>query len=36
MLLHENAIYMHDARMFQVEKLDLAACKAYILSLIHI
>ena len=30
MLLHENAIYMHDARMFQVEKLDLAACKAYI------
>lgn len=30
MLLHENAIYLHDARMFQVEKLDLAACKAYI------
>ena len=30
MLLHENAIYMHDARMYQVEKLDLAACKAYI------
>lgn len=30
MLLHENAIYMHDARMFQVEKLDLDACKAYI------
>lgn len=30
MLLHENAIYMHDARMYQVEKLDLNACKAYI------
>ncbi len=30
MLLHENAIYMHDARMYQVEKLDLDACKAYI------
>lgn len=30
MLLHENAIYMHDARMFQVEKLDMDACKAYI------
>ena len=30
MLLHENAIYLHDARMFQVEKLDLTACKAYI------
>lgn len=30
MLLHENAIYMHDARMFQVEKLDLNTCKAYI------
>lgn len=30
MLLHENAIYMHEARMFQVEKLDLAACKAFI------
>lgn len=30
MLLHENAIYLHDARMFQVEKLDLEACKAYI------
>ncbi len=32
MLLHENAIYMHDARMYQVEKLDLDACKAYIRS----
>lgn len=30
MLLHENAIYLHDARMYQVEKLDLDACKAYI------
>ena len=30
MLLHENAIYMHDARMYQVEQLDLDACKAYI------
>jgi len=30
MLLHENAIYMHDARMYQVEKLDLDACKAFI------
>lgn len=30
MLLHENAIYMHDARMYQVEKLDMDACKAYI------
>lgn len=30
MLLHENAIYMHDARMYQVEKLDLDTCKAYI------
>jgi len=32
MLLHENAIYMHDARMYQVEQLDLDACKAYIRS----
>lgn len=30
MLLHENAIYLHDARMYQVEKLDMDACKAYI------
>ena len=30
MLLHENAIYMHDARMYQVEKLDMDTCKAYI------
>ena len=30
MLLHENAIYMHDARMYQVEHLDMDTCKAYI------
>ena len=30
MLLHENAIYLHDARMYQVEKLDLDHCKAFI------
>lgn len=30
MLLHENAIYMHEAKQFQVEKLDYDACKAYI------
>lgn len=30
MLLHENAIYMHEARQYQVEKLDYDACKAYI------
>ncbi len=30
MLLHENAIYMHEARQYQVEKLDFDACKAYI------
>ncbi len=30
MLLHENAIYMHDARMYQVEMLDMDSCKAYI------
>ena len=30
MLLHENAIYMHDTQMYQVEKLDMDACKAYI------
>ena len=29
-LLHENAIYLHDARMYQVEKLDMDSCKAYI------
>ncbi|MEG0741286.1 MAG: DEAD/DEAH box helicase [Clostridia bacterium] len=30
MLLHENAIYMHEARQYQVEKLDYEACKAFI------
>ena len=30
MLLHENAIYMHEGRQFQVEKLDFEACKAFI------
>ncbi len=30
MLLHENAIYMHEARQYQVEKLDYNACKAFI------
>ena len=30
MLLHENAIYMHEARQYQVERLDFDACKAYI------
>ncbi|MCQ2457453.1 MAG: DEAD/DEAH box helicase [Clostridia bacterium] len=30
MLLHENAIYMHEAKLYQVEKLDFDACKAYI------
>ena len=30
MLLHENAIYMHEGRQYQVEKLDFDACKAYI------
>ena len=30
MLLHENAIYMHEAQQYQVEKLDFDACKAYI------
>ena len=30
MLLHENAIYMHEGRQFQVEKLDFDACKAFI------
>ena len=32
MLLHENAIYMHEGRQFQVEKLDFDACKAFIRS----
>ncbi len=30
MLLHENAIYMHEAQQFQVEKLDFDGCKAFI------
>ena len=30
MLLHENAIYMHEAQQYQVEKLDFDACKAFI------
>ena len=30
MLLHENAIYMHEAQQYQVEKLDFEACKAFI------
>lgn len=30
MLLHEKAIYMHEGRQFQVEKLDFDACKAFI------
>ncbi|MDD3212484.1 MAG: DEAD/DEAH box helicase [Eubacteriales bacterium] len=30
MLLHENAIYMHEARQYQVEKLDFNACKAFL------
>lgn len=30
MLLHENAIYMHEARQYQVEQLDFDSCKAYI------
>ena len=30
MLLHENAIYMHEATQYQVEKLDFDACKAFI------
>ena len=29
-LLHENAIYMHEAQQYQVEKLDFDACKAFI------
>ena len=30
MLLHENAIYMHEGITYQVEKLDFEACKAFI------
>jgi len=30
MLLHENAIYMHEGQTYQVEKLDFDACKGYI------
>ena len=30
MLLHENAIYMHEGATYQVEKLDFDACKAFI------
>lgn len=30
MLLHENAIYLHEAQQYQVEKLDFDACKAFI------
>ena len=30
MLLHENAIYMHEARQYQVEKLDFGTCKAFL------
>ena len=30
MLLHDNAIYMHEGTTYQVEKLDFDACKAFI------
>ena len=30
MLLHENAIYMHEGQQYQVEKLDFDACKAFV------
>jgi len=30
MLLHENAIYLHEGAQYQVEKLDFDACKAFI------
>ncbi|NLC32968.1 MAG: DEAD/DEAH box helicase [Clostridiales bacterium] len=30
MLLHENAIYLHEGVQYQVEKLDFNACKAFI------
>jgi len=32
MLLHENAIYLHEGRQYQVEKLDFDACKAFVRS----
>ncbi len=30
MLLHENAVYLHEGVLYQVEKLDFDACKAFI------
>jgi len=30
MLLHENAIYLHEGAQYQVERLDFDACKAFI------
>ena len=30
MLLHENAIYLHEGQQYQVEKLDYDACKAFV------
>ena len=30
MLLHENAIYLHEGAQYQVEKLDWDACKAFV------
>ena len=30
MLLHENAIYLHEGVQYQVEKLDFDACKAFV------
>lgn len=30
MLLHENAIYLHEGQTYQVEKLDFDGCKAFI------
>ncbi|HSK69317.1 MAG TPA: DEAD/DEAH box helicase [Candidatus Limnocylindria bacterium] len=30
MLLHENAIYLHEGAQYQVDKLDFDACKAFI------
>lgn len=30
MLLHENAIYLHEGQQYQVEKLDWDACKAFV------
>jgi DEAD/DEAH box helicase domain-containing protein len=32
MLLHKNAIYMHEGQQYQVERLDFNACKAFIKS----